>query len=132
MGQVVKVATVFIYINNDLVLGQEGVKVTQTVDKVEQSSKADFPNKIYVGGWNDGNAECNGLMNVGSGGLADLMITQLEGVTVPIKFIDEDSGEQMTGQALMTEVSADAPKDKTPTVSCKLEKSGAWEWVAGS
>lgn len=114
------------------ILGQRGAKFSSTRDKIEVSVKASYPHKQYLPGWNDGNVDVDGLLQVGDGGFVELYNQHMSEELVDVLLTFGDTGEQLVGKALMSSLECDAPREKEPTYTCKLEKSGEWVPTKGS
>jgi len=100
---------------------------------IEMSTKTNFPAKTYQPGWYEWSVDCDGLCNAGgSGGIADLAGTEIDGTEVDVLVEIDDSGEQFSGKAFLRNVEMDAPQDKEATMSCQLQGNGALTPTEGS
>jgi predicted secreted protein len=95
-------------------------------EMIDMSIKTDFPYKKSKPGWEGPvTIDCDGLLMAGgTGGIASLINTIKARTLVAIAVTIGDSGEELTGNAWMTNVELDAPQDKEATMSCKLTVEG--------
>lgn len=114
------------------ILGQRGAKLSSSREKTDYTVKTNYPDKVFLPGWNDASIDCDGLLQIGDGGFVEIWNQLMSEELVDIEFVIGDTGEQLSGKAVMTGLDCDAPQDKEPTFTCKLEKSGAWTPAQGS
>lgn len=118
---------------SSLLLGQRDAKMTSTREKINMSTKANWPGNVYKYGWHDASIDCDGLLQAGgAGGIATLINKQLEGLIVPAIVEVGDTGETLVGDFLLSEVSLASPHTAEGTMTCKLEKSGVLLATEGS
>ena len=131
MADYVRSVDVIVKIGDVAILGQRGAKLTVSRETTDYTTKTDYPDKVLRASWNDASIDCDGLLQTGSSGFVDIWDQMMSETLVDIEFTIGD-GDTKTGKAIMTGLDCDAPQDKEPTYTCKLEKSGEWTATSGS
>lgn len=126
MGETVRSVDILVKLGNDVILGQRGAKLSSTRETTDYTVKADYPNKVLMPSWESASIDCDGLLEIGTGGFVDLWEQHMGEELVDIEFLIGDTGEKITGKAVLSGLDCDGPQDKEPTYTCKLDKSGAW------
>lgn len=106
------------------VAGQRGATLTRNAETVDVTDKDSNRWMEYLSGIKSWTLDCDGLVRLDDNGYTALETAWKDGTAVSIRLITP-SGATYTGDALITELSNEAPMDDAFSFSASFQGTGA-------
>lgn len=118
-------AKLLVLIDGTGLAGARNVSIPRTNAPLDTSAAADFPDKTYMPGWNDGSLDLDGLYVPNDAAWADLLTAYETGAMVTLSE-QEDGAVIYTASAVITGLTKTATIGDTITCSASFQISGGW------